>query len=107
MSRAHVVGALGISLLTIVACGSSSDSKASGSSSGTSGNGADGGPGATTSGGPTTSSGGNDGDAGSSGPTTAADTFGGVFRHGMNDGHVNGNWTDNQGGALGIAAGAD
>lgn len=36
-----------------------------------------------------------------------ADMFGGVFRHGMNDGHVNANFTDEQGGMLGIAAGAD
>lgn len=36
-----------------------------------------------------------------------ADMFGGVFRHGMNDGHINASWTDAQGGALGIAAGAD
>ena len=33
--------------------------------------------------------------------------FGGVFRHGMNDGHINASWTDNQGGALGAATGAD
>ncbi|HEY4238561.1 MAG TPA: hypothetical protein VGM88_02055 [Kofleriaceae bacterium] len=46
--------------------------------------------------------GGDDGGSGGSG-----DTFGGTFRHGMNDGHVNANFTDNQGGALGAAAGAD
>ncbi|HEY4177458.1 MAG TPA: hypothetical protein VGM90_11515 [Kofleriaceae bacterium] len=48
---------------------------------------------------------GNDGDAGPG--SGSGDTFGGTFRHGMNDGHPNGSWTDNQGGALGAAAGAD
>lgn len=48
---------------------------------------------------------GNDGVDG--GTSTGGDTFGGVFRHGMNDGHINASWTDNQGGALGAATGAD
>ena len=55
---------------------------------------------------------GNDGSHGSDGAdggttSTGGDAFGGTFRHGMNDGHVNANFTDNQGGALGAAAGAD
>ena len=54
------------------------------------------------------SSGGTSGDDDTGGVDAAApSTFGGVFRHGMNDGHINGAWTDNQGGALGAAAGAD
>ena len=49
------------------------------------------------------------GSGGADGGTTSTgdDAFGGTFRHGMNDGHVNASFTDNQGGALGAATGAD
>src|ERR1700722_17265172 len=56
----------------------------------------------------------NAGDSAASSPPTSGDgsaptgaLFGGHFRHGMNSGHVNPNFTDNQDGLLGTLAGAD
>ena len=97
---ARVTAVVSLSSLGLVpACGSNGNGNGNG-------NGADGGPGdGGTGDGGTDTPPGVDGSTGSDGGP--ASDFGGVFRHGMNGGHINPNFTDNVDGWLGAQAGAD
>jgi hypothetical protein len=92
LTRTLLVGALG-ALGVLPSCGSSGGDGAGGSSSEA---------GTSTEGGSDTPDGG-----GALPDAAPASDLGGVFRHGMNSGHVNPNFTDEVDGWLGVQAGAD
>jgi hypothetical protein len=105
---------------TVVACGGGGDgagsSRDGGSTGAGSSSGGDAGAGSSSGGSGSSGAGSSSGGGGSSGAgsgggdggaSSSALPFGGVFRHGMNSGHVNPNFTDNDDGLLGTLAGAD